>query len=155
MGAERRGSELPFLLLGAFRALVDELHEELATRGHAEARPLHAFALQAVGDGATISDLGRRLGVSKQAAAKTAASLERLGYITREPDPTDGRASRVGRSVRGDELLALSAEAFDRARARLARQLGSERVAELERDLETIVGAPAGSGLSDVPGWLR
>jgi DNA-binding MarR family transcriptional regulator len=155
VGAERPGYELPFLLIGAFRALVDELHAELALRGHAEARPLHGFALQAVRDGCTISELGRRLGVSKQAAAKTAAGLERLGYLSREPDPADGRASRVRRTVQGDALLVLSSEIFERSRARLAEQLGARRVVELEDDLETIAGAPGGSRLADVPGWLR
>lgn len=85
---ERAGFELPLLLLGAFRSVIDELHGVLAESGHGEARPLHGFALQAIGpDGSTASELGRRLGVSKQAAAKTVASLERVGYVGREPDP--------------------------------------------------------------------
>ncbi|MFR9806743.1 hypothetical protein ACL02T_31290 [Pseudonocardia sp. RS010] len=35
----------------------------------AEARPMHGFALQAVGSGTTAAELGRRLGVTTQAAA--------------------------------------------------------------------------------------
>src|SRR5580658_491145 len=69
---ERSGFELPLLLVGAFRSLIDELHAELARQGHDLARPVHGFALQAIGpEGVTVSELGRRLGVSKQAAAKT------------------------------------------------------------------------------------
>src|SRR6202008_1175695 len=72
MTADRFGFELPLLLAAAFRTLIDRLHDQLAPRGHPDARPIHAFALQAIGpDGATVSELGRRLGVSKQAAAKT------------------------------------------------------------------------------------
>ena len=37
-------------------------------------------------DGATTSELGRRLGVSKQAAAKTAAALVELGYSVAEAE---------------------------------------------------------------------
>jgi DNA-binding MarR family transcriptional regulator len=38
--------------------------------------------MQAIGlDGATASELGRRLGISKQAAGKTAERLEALGYV--------------------------------------------------------------------------
>ena len=82
----RPGFELPLLLAGAFRELIDNLHAELGKHGHGQARPLHGFALQAIGpDGATVSELGRRLGVTKQAAAKTAASLEQIGYIARQP----------------------------------------------------------------------
>ena len=82
----RPGFELPLLLAGAFRELIDNLHAELGKHGHGQARPLHGFALQAIGpDGATVSELGRRLGVTKQAAAKTAAGLEQIGYIARQP----------------------------------------------------------------------
>ncbi|SCF77538.1 MarR family protein, partial [Streptomyces sp. Ncost-T6T-2b] len=34
-------------------------------------------------DGAAISEIGRRLGVSKQAAGKTVDKLETLGYVER------------------------------------------------------------------------
>lgn len=155
MTGDRPGYHLPLLLAGAFRAVVDALHAELAERGHPDARPVHGFALQAVGpDGATVSELGRRLGVSKQAAAKTAAGLERLGYLEREHHPADARAVRLRRSVRGDELLALSAEVFERLRSRWASELGAERIRALEDDLERIA-APGEGKLGDLPGWLR
>src|SRR4051794_33509669 len=75
------GWQLPLLLFSGFRALIDDLHAELARQGHPDARPAHGFALQAIGpDGVTASDLGRRLGISKQAAGKTVDHLVRLGY---------------------------------------------------------------------------
>ena len=156
MSVERFGFELPLLLVGAFRAIVDDLHAELAERGHPDARPLHGFALQAVGpDGATVSELGRRLGVSKQAAAKTAAALERLDYLAREPHPTDARATRLRRTARGEQMLRLSAEIFERLRAGWIAELGAERVRALEDDLAHMLGANGGAKLGDLPGWLR
>lgn len=152
---EPPGFELPLLLVGAFRALIDELHRELAERGHPDARPIHGFALQAIGRaGVTTSELGRRLGVSKQGAAKTVAGLERVGYIAREPDPDDARAVLLKPTPRGIELLALSAEIFDRLRAGWAKELGGGRLATLEDDLRRIV-VPSGTKLGDLPGWLR
>jgi DNA-binding MarR family transcriptional regulator len=143
------------LLARAFRALIDELHAELATRGHQDARPIHGFALQAIGiEGTTVSELGRRLGVSKQAAAKTAASLERAGYASRVADPRDARATTLIRTPHGTEMLALSADIFERLRADWVRQLGEARVAALEDDLEQVVGTH-GPKLGDLPGWLR
>jgi DNA-binding MarR family transcriptional regulator len=154
--ADRPGYQLPFLLLGAFRALVDELHVGLAAQGHPHARPLHGFALQALGpEGATISELGRRLAVSKQAAAKTAKNLEALGYVSRGPQPGDGRATVLTRTAKGDELLALSARSFDRLRRRWARTLGTETLDALEDGLETIAGATSRSTIADFPGLLR
>ncbi len=156
MRSERSGFELPLLLAGAFRALVDALHAELARSGHPDARPLHGFALQAVGpDGATASEVGRRLGVSKQAAAKTVAALERLGYVVREPHPADARAVQLRRSRRGEELLALSAGTFGRIHAGWVAELGAERVGALIDDLERMATATGGAKLGDLPGWLR
>src|SRR5215831_21103066 len=78
------GFELPLLLFGGFRSIVDELHAELARRGHPDLRPAHGFALQAIGlRGATATEAGHRLGISKQAAGKTIERLDELGYVHR------------------------------------------------------------------------
>jgi DNA-binding MarR family transcriptional regulator len=152
--SEGAGFELPLLLVGAFRSLIDELHRTLAEAGHGEARPLHGFALQAIGPGGTTaSELGRRLGVSKQAAAKTVASLERVRYVCREPDPGDGRAVRLLRTARGEEMLALSAAFFEAYHARLTEALGPRRLAELEDGLQQM-SAPIGDYLRGFPGWM-
>jgi DNA-binding MarR family transcriptional regulator len=152
MTDSRYGFELPLLLAGAFRATIDELHRQLAERGHPQARPIHGFALQAIGtEGATVSELGRRLAVTKQAAAKTATSLERLGYVVRKAHPSDARAVQLQRSARGDEFLALSASIFEELSAGWAERLGQERLEALENDLELIAGA---TRLGDMPGWI-
>jgi DNA-binding MarR family transcriptional regulator len=150
-----RGWELPLLLLGAFRSIIDDLHDQLADAGHPAARPIHGFALQAVGrDGVTVSELGRRLGVTKQAAAKTVASLEALGYVHRVAHPDDQRATLVKRAALGDEMLALSAQIFARIHAEIAARLGRGELAELEAALYTIAAERAPK-LGDLPGWLR
>ncbi len=152
----RSGYELPLLLLGAFRAIIDELHAELARRGHPGARPIHGFALQAIGpDGATIGELGKRLGVTKQAAAKTARNLEETGYAARSPHPADGRAWVLTQTPRGTELLDLSAEIFDQLRRQWAAQLGAERLSQLEADLATLTSQAPGTAVVGLPGWLH
>jgi hypothetical protein len=88
----RSGADLALLLLGGFRVLVDEAILELAERGYEEVRPVHEFAMRAIAAGADdASELGRRLSVSKQAAAKTVAVLEERGYGA---TPNPGRRSR-------------------------------------------------------------
>jgi DNA-binding MarR family transcriptional regulator len=154
MSAER-GWELPLLLVSAFRAIVEELHDELADAGHPGARPIHGFALQAIGrDGVTVSELGRRLGVTKQAAAKTVTNLETLGYVHRVAHPEDQRAALVKRAALGDEMLALSAEIFGRIRAEIAQRLGEAQLEALEAALNRIT-AERSPKLGDLPGWLR
>jgi DNA-binding MarR family transcriptional regulator len=147
------GFELPLLLFGGFRSIIDELHAELARRGHPDLRPAHGFALQAIGPyGATATEVGRRLGVSKQAAGKTIERLEELGYVQRSGDAEDRRRKLVGITPRGREALALSAMIFEDIRSRWAVALGPDRLSELEGGLRTMV--PGDTFRLDVPGWF-
>ena len=92
--------------------------------------------MQAIGTfGATAADVGRRLGVSKQAAGKTIDRLAELGYVSADGESADRRRKLVRLTPRGTQALALSAESFAHVRARWAAQLGADRVAALEADL--------------------
>lgn len=146
------GWQVARLLGGAFRTVTSELHDELARRGHPDARPAHGFALQAVGtEGCTVSELGQRLGVSKQAAAKTAGALETLGYLRRKGDAYDRRAVRLSRTARAEDLLRVTAEAFSRRIAAWEEQVGPRRLATTLAVLAEI-GGDAKPG--DLPGRL-
>jgi DNA-binding MarR family transcriptional regulator len=149
----RAGYELPLLLFSGFRSIIDELHAELARRGHADLRPAHGFAMQAVGlGGATASDVGRHLGISKQAAGKTIERLEALGYAQRAGDAADRRRKLTRLTPRGIEALTLSAMIFTEIRDRWAQTLGEDRVDDLESALRTMV--PAETFRLDAPGWF-
>jgi DNA-binding MarR family transcriptional regulator len=150
---DRPGFELPLRLLLGFRTLVDELHARLAREGHPGVRPVHGFALQAIGPASTTAvELGRRLGVSKQAAGKTIDALERLGYVQRRDDPADARRKVVALTARGSDCLVRSARIFDELRSGWAQVLGETRLRALEDDLRRI--APGESLGVDAPGWL-
>ncbi len=141
MSSDPPGFELPLRLLLGFRTLIDDLHAELVKQGHPEMRPMHGFVFQAIGpEGTTAVELGRRLGVSKQAAGKTVDALEQLGYVRREPDRRDQRQKIVRLTARGYDALARSALIFDELRARWASELGPERLRALESDLRTMTG---------------
>lgn len=147
------GFELPLLLFAGFRAIIDDLHHELARQGHPDVRPAYGFALQAVGrDGATASEIGRRLGVSKQAAGKTVERLEGLGYVERVEDPQDGRRKLVRLTARGTDVLVKSAEGFDRLHAEWVRMLGEGQVRAMEDGLRAMV--PASAFRLDAAGWF-
>lgn len=152
MSTERPGHVLPLLLLQGFRTLVDGVHAELARRGHPDLRPLHGFVLQAVGPGGTTAvELGARLGITKQAAAKHVEQLERLGYLARTDDPADARRRTIRMTDHGLDCLRQSALIFDELRTGWATTLGEGRVRELEDDLAKVV---SGRLLRvDVPGW--
>lgn len=152
MSSTPPGFELPLRLLLAFRVLIDELHAELRHQGHPDLRPMHGFVMQAIGGGTTAVELGRTLGVSKQAAGKTVEALERIGYVRRTPDPADTRRKIISLTPLGVDALARSARIFDTLRARWAAELGEERLKALEADLRRVT--PADLWRLDVPGWF-
>ncbi|WP_410580298.1 MarR family winged helix-turn-helix transcriptional regulator [Amycolatopsis sp. lyj-108] len=147
------GFELPLLLFAGFRSIIDRMHAELAERGHPDVRPAYGFAMQAIGrHGATASEIGRRLGVSKQAAGKTIDKLEQLGYVERADDPADARRKVVRLTARGFDSLGRSAAIFEELRKEWVGALGVERVRALEADLRTM--APSEGFRLDVAGWF-
>ena len=138
--AGSQGAELALLLLGGFHSMVDEVVAGLDSRGHPGVRPAHEFALRAIDAGAdTASELGRRLSVSKQAAAKTIASLQQLGYVDREVDPSDGRRKRVRVTPRGYELMAIGGALFDDVRERWAAQIGARQLDTVQARLRQLI----------------
>jgi DNA-binding MarR family transcriptional regulator len=92
---------------------------------------------------------------ASQAAAKTAAGLEQIGYITRRPSAVDGRATMLATTARGEEMLDLSAAIFEQLRRDWVGRLGVEKVQAIEDGLAAIVISTGGTKIGDLPGWLR
>ena len=148
----RSGADLALLLLGGFRVLVDDAILELAARGYEDVRPVHDFAMRAIAAGADdASELGRRLSVSKQAAAKTVAVLEERGYVTRGADPLDARRKHLQVTALGFEVMQVGEAVFDELRDKWKRKIGAKQLERLESDLAALIGAA--SVRVDSPGW--
>jgi DNA-binding MarR family transcriptional regulator len=148
----RSGADLALLLLGGFRTLADRATAELAARGYADVRPAHDFALRAILAGAdSASELGRRLAVTKQAAAKTLAGLEEGAYVRREPDPEDRRRLRLRVTERGMTMLRTGEAIFDDLREQWEAEVGVDTLAAAEHALRRLVGDRALR--IDSPSW--
>ncbi|QPZ38621.1 MarR family winged helix-turn-helix transcriptional regulator [Paramicrobacterium chengjingii] len=138
----RGGADLALLLLGGFRFMADTATDRLAERGHAGVRPAHDFALRAIAAGAgSVSEVGRRTSVSKQAAAKTVAFLEESGYVRRTPDPRDRRRARLTVTDRGNSLMSEGEAVFDELRSEWEALVGSDRITDLQSALVRLLGA--------------
>jgi DNA-binding MarR family transcriptional regulator len=149
----RSGVDLALLLLGGFRTLADHVTAELIARGYEEVRPVHDFALQAILAGAdNASELGRRMSVTKQAAAKTIAALEERNYVAREPDPADKRRMRLYVTPHALAMQREGAAIFEELRAQWQKQVGEEALSQLESTLRKLVGNDTGRLYP--PGWM-
>jgi len=136
----RNGADLALLLLGGFRFMADEATVQLTERGHPGVRPAHDFALRAIADGAgTVSEVGRRTSVSKQAAAKTVAFLEEGGYVRRARDEHDRRRSHLTVTDRGYSLMSEGEAVFDELRERWESLVGRDRVADVQNALQRLL----------------
>src|SRR5450432_2089775 len=150
----RSGADLAMLLLGGFRSLVDAAVAELARRGYEDVRPVHDFAMRAIVAGVdNASELGRRLSVSKQAAAKMIAVLQERGYVVRDTDPLDARRKRLQVTKLGFAVLREGEAIFDELREQWARKIGPAKLKTLEKHLAELVG-PSPVRLGDTPGWV-
>jgi len=149
----RYGADLALLLLGGFRHLADAASAELSRRGYHDVRPSHDFAMRAVAAGAgNASELGRRLAISKQAAAKTITLLEDRGYLIRVDDPIDARRKLLRVTELGFEVMRQGETIFDELRARWESQIGSEELVRLETNLASVLGASLVR--PEEPGWI-
>lgn len=149
----RSGADLALLLLAGFRTLADRATVELAGRGYEDVRSVHDFALHSIVSGAdSVSELARRMSVTRQAAAKTIAVLEERHYVAREVDPADRRRTRIRVTERGLAMLRQGEAIFDELRAQWEKQVGAASLATVEEALRSLVGDDAIR--LDSPGWI-
>ena len=123
-GGAHRLSLLLQVLANYGRAQLDA---QIAGRGFDRigATSGHVFGLIAAGT-SQMRDIGEVIGITKQAVALAAADLGRLGYVTRIPDPHDGRQILLQLTPRGEALVAAGAQA----------------VKSIEQSFEALLDAP-------------
>ncbi|NKE57706.1 winged helix-turn-helix transcriptional regulator [Lentzea sp. PSKA42] len=107
-----------------------ELFTRLAEAGHEQLRPRHGAVMAYIApDGTRASELSERSGQHKQVVGTLIDELERLGYVTRRPDPADRRAKLVVPTELGRDQMAQAAKIIADIEAGFARQVGPERFA--------------------------
>lgn len=142
--AEAGAADVGRLLTASARAVNADLMSRLADMGHADIRPSHLAAFAGLESGGTqISVLAARAGHSRQAMSAVVREIEKLGYVTTLPDPSDKRAVLVLLTDRGvafcEDAIRISRTMTDEFEA----QLGAEAVEVLRRTLRAITDGPA------------
>ncbi|KQX77392.1 MULTISPECIES: MarR family winged helix-turn-helix transcriptional regulator [unclassified Streptomyces] len=129
-------------LLAAAGELTQRINDGVLARGF-EARPAYGFAFTRLApDGATVTELGAHLGVTKQAASQLVEELVRKGYAERRPHPEDARARLIVLTERGWECTRAAEEAAAEAVLAWVAVLGEGQVRLLRDQLSRI--APHG-----------
>lgn len=130
---------LSMLMFLAHRAAEDRVFERLGEAGHEDITRAQGRLLAGMDEGGTrLVVLAERARVAKQTAVALVDKLEEAGYVTREPDPSDGRARLVVLTDRGSALVPPARAAEVETDEEWTRVLGARRAAALRRALEDL-----------------
>ena len=101
-------------------------------------------------DGATVNTLAERLDIERTAMGKMVGFLERDGFVTIRPSPTDGRVRIVEITDEGRRLHKRAEPLWEAAQQEFARLNGAANVATLRQGLRDIaVGELAAATSAD------
>jgi DNA-binding MarR family transcriptional regulator len=129
---------------------VWELNMEAAARaGYDDVTPAHVSLFRYPGlDGHRLTDIAQRMQITKQSVHELIGHLEQLGYLVREPDPTNRRARLVRLTAKGHGLQETIRRQAQDADHRIAEMLGARRFGEFKKALAIVVETIA-SGAHD------
>jgi DNA-binding MarR family transcriptional regulator len=135
-----RDQTLYRLLLRASRAETTATLERTQNRGYIDISLSDTNLLANLDtEGTSISALGRRAGISRQAASQQVAALERAGYVERRASEADGRAAIIVQTSRGRALLDDALDIVEDLEATYEEHLGSRRLRELKESLASLL----------------
>jgi DNA-binding MarR family transcriptional regulator len=128
------------LLRAPYQTFIGRLFDELAAAGYGDIHPSHAIIFQHVPDeGVRVTELAERAQLTKQYVGRLVDELERLGYLTRTPDPTDKRAKLVRLAERGRAVTQTAEHSIDDIEREWAQRLGESAYADLRQRLIQLI----------------
>jgi DNA-binding MarR family transcriptional regulator len=123
----------------AYSLLGFQIVEGVVGAGYPQ-KPSHSAVFAQIDpDGSRLTDLARRAGMTPQAMGELVDELEELGYVVREPDPTDRRAKLIVLTGRGRDCIAAGIATIDGIESRLDEALGERGHRQLRRLLGKIL----------------
>ena len=134
--------EVPFpaLLRAARRAYGAAIRAALADAGCDDMPRNGSYVIGAIArTGASLSQIIKGLGVSKQAAGQLVNTLVTRGYLDRSPDPDDRRRLTVTLTERGHAAATVIRSVIERVDADLAGRVGAEHVAHTRATLAALI----------------
>lgn len=137
--APRSPAELIALLDRSVDAVI---LERLRAKGYAGVTAVHARVFEALYFGAArITELARYAAVTKQSMGELVATLESRGYVRRQPDPADGRATLVRLTRKGQASIAVAVATLAEIESSWQTRLGEKRYRALHEALAELAGA--------------
>lgn len=89
-------------------------------------------------EGSRLTDLADQAQMSKQSAGVLVDQLERLAYVRRIPDPTDGRTRLIVLEERGRQAVEVATAALDEILSEWESYLGTRNFTLLQQILDQL-----------------
>lgn len=90
-------------------------------------KPKHSAVFAQIDpEGSRLTDLARRANITPQAMGELVDELQELGYLTREPDPTDRRAKLIVPTPRGRAAIEAGKQTIVGLETRITEILGEK-----------------------------
>ncbi len=139
----RTYTALPHLLQGAKETFIREAHRRLHALGYTEIGGNGIVFRWLDPEGTRLADMVERSGMTKQAFGEHVASLEAAGYVTRQPDPADGRAKLVVPTAKGMAARDEARRIFAELEAEWGAVVGVDELATVRDVLARIAALPS------------
>ncbi len=137
----RREQMLLRLLFRATHAMNAAMAERIRARGYGGFQPTFTALLAHVDtEGTSVSELARRMGVTRQAVSQLARAIEAAGLVERVPHPTDRRSVVVRHTDAGRRILLDALDVMAGLEEEYGRLVAPEQLAELKRLLARLLG---------------
>ncbi|MFH8574435.1 MarR family winged helix-turn-helix transcriptional regulator [Streptomyces zaomyceticus] len=134
---------LPQLLGDARRWFEEGLLAALEAAGATPVSPTQAQLFAVLDDqGTTVSELARRMGVTRQTAHQAVHGLVATGLLEQVPDPASARQRLIRRTSEGERAHRQAGIILDRLEVQLAERIGQKAVDALRATLEAPWGRP-------------
>lgn len=131
--------DLGVALFIPYRYMEDRIFRAVQDAGFDDWTLAQVRVFQRLGpDGSRLTDLADQAQMSKQSAGVLVDQLERLGYVRRVPDPTDGRARLIVIEERGRRAAEVAMATSTEILAEWKAFLGTRNFALLHQILDQL-----------------
>lgn len=133
------GPHVGAMMRFAWQWVWKQIFSGIVAAGYDDVNPAHVALFRYPGlDQQRPSELAEQLQIAKQSVNDLLGHLEHHGYLTREPDPNDGRARIVRLTPKGRRLQKTVHVRAQAAEQHIADTLGARRFTQLQRALEEL-----------------
>ncbi|MBL7813878.1 MAG: winged helix DNA-binding protein [Saprospiraceae bacterium] len=113
--------------------MMNKVYERLHELGFTDMNSYYSVVFQFIGDGARMTDMAKKASMTKQNMKYLLEHLEKMGYVERFEDKTDGRAVLFRLTEKGVSYRDKAYEVIGEVELEWANKIGIENMIQLKK----------------------